>query len=189
GGELVLLDINRASKLGTLFNPTSQTLVDRLLSNPPRRFSVTVVANTDADRSDVVARTTPAGETSSSIKELGLNYPPGVFSLSHVALPFPKSDSLYGMTPDSSEDFGIHLGNVAARGETGALIVRLDSLLRMSSNPFFPYLSDRVVEALKSGGQASSASRAEERSPPPESHGDDAPDPADDQWLNADEAV
>ena len=43
----------------------------------------------------------------------------------------------YGADPDPSEDFGIRLGTIAARGEVGALIVSLDTLLRMSSNPFF----------------------------------------------------
>jgi hypothetical protein len=71
-----------------------------------------------------------------------------VFSLSHVALPFPLSDSLYGLTPDSTEDFGVHLGSLALRGERGTLIVSLDALLRMSSNPFFPYMAQRIEERL-----------------------------------------
>jgi hypothetical protein len=63
-------------------------------------------------------------------------------------LPFPLSDSLYGLTPDAGEDFGLHLGSLAPRGERGALIVSLDALLRMSSNPFFPYLAERIDERL-----------------------------------------
>ena len=31
-------------------------------------------------------------------------YRPGLFSLSHVALPFPMSDSLYGLEPDGRVD-------------------------------------------------------------------------------------
>jgi hypothetical protein len=77
-----------------------------------------------------------------------MSYPPGVFSLSHVALPFPLSDGLYGLEPDPNEDYGIALGSIAARGERGALIVSLDSLLRMSSNPFFPHLLDRIEEGI-----------------------------------------
>ena len=62
---------------------------------------------------------------------LGLSYPAEIYSLSHVALPFPMSDSLYGLYPDSSEDFGINLGAMASRGERGALIISLDSLKRL----------------------------------------------------------
>jgi alpha-beta hydrolase superfamily lysophospholipase len=148
GSELVLFDINRNAKLGPLFNASASTMIDRLVPPAPRRYAVTVVANGTADSDSVVARTTPAGETAATVTPLGLAYPPGVFSLSHVALPFPPWDPLYGIAPDSSEDFGIHLGNVAARGERGALIVHLDSLLRMSSNPFYAYVAERLSNLL-----------------------------------------
>jgi len=82
---------------------------------------------------------------------LGLTFPPGVFSLSHVALPFPLSDGLYGLEPNPDDNFGIRLGMIAARGEVGALIVSLDTLLRMSSNPFFPYLLGRLEEGIGAG--------------------------------------
>ena len=83
-----------------------------------------------------------------TITRLGTSYPPGVYSLSHVALPFPISDSLYGMQPDPAENFGVNLGAVAPRGERGTLIVSLDALLRMSSNPFFPYMIERIEEGI-----------------------------------------
>ena len=65
-----------------------------------------------------------------------------------MALPFPVSDSLYGLQPDESEDFGVHLGAIAPRGERGVLIVNLDTLLRVSSNPFFPYQISRIEQAI-----------------------------------------
>lgn len=64
-----------------------------------------------------------------------------------LALPFPLSDSLYGPQPDSDEDFGAHLGAMATRGARGLLIiVSIDSLARMSSNPFFPSLMERAEQ-------------------------------------------
>jgi hypothetical protein len=42
----------------------------------------------------------------------------------------------------------VQLGSLAARGEVGVLIINLDTLMRMSANPFFPYLTDRVREGL-----------------------------------------
>ena len=56
------------------------------------------------------------------------------------------------MNPDSAEDFGIRLGAIAPRGERRVLIVDLDSLLRVSSNPFFPYLAQRIGEGIPSEG-------------------------------------
>ena len=37
---------------------------------------------------------------------------------------------------------------LSARGEMGALIVTLDSLTRLSSNPFFDYQLERIGETL-----------------------------------------
>jgi hypothetical protein len=73
-----------------------------------------------------------AGAVNERDRALGFTYPPGLYSLSHVALPFPMNDSLYGLTPDRSEDFGVNPGALAPRGERNVLIASLDSLLRVS---------------------------------------------------------
>ena len=146
GSELVLFDLNRAAMLGPLLRSTSETMLSRLLAVPPRKFRTTIITNAAADRYEVVERVTEAGATTEQVRELALAFPAGIFSLSHVALPFPVSDALYGMQPDKAEDFGVNLGSIAPRGERGVLIVNLDSLLRVSSNPFFPYLIERIEE-------------------------------------------
>jgi alpha-beta hydrolase superfamily lysophospholipase len=151
GSELVLFDVNRDAKLGTLLRSASDTVLGRLLPAPPRRFRTTIITNAAVGSSEVVERVIEAGEVTEQERPLGLSYPPGVFSLSHVALPFPLSDGLYGLEPDPAEDYGVALGTVAARGERGALVVSLDSLLRMSSNPFFPYLLGRIEEGIGAG--------------------------------------
>jgi hypothetical protein len=133
-------------------------VLTRLLPAPPRPFRTTIIANA-GDREEVVERVVEAGATTEQERPLGLRYPPGVFSLSHVALPFPMTDALYGGDPDPSEDFGIRLGTIAARGEVGALIVSLDTLLRMSSNPFFSYLVARIEEGIGSAAQTADAPR------------------------------
>jgi len=33
--------------------------------------------------------------------------------VSHIAVPFPVNDPLYGLVPDESENFGIRLGPLA----------------------------------------------------------------------------
>jgi hypothetical protein len=105
------------------------------------------------DSADVVARTTRAGSTEEAIAPLGLAYPPDVFSLSHLAIPFPLDDSLYGMRPDGRQEYGVHLGALAARGERGLLVVSMDSLLRMTSNPFFPYVAERIDQLAADAGK------------------------------------
>jgi hypothetical protein len=77
-----------------------------------------------------------------------MSYPSGIYSLSHVALPFPMDDALNGMTPDKTENFGPNLGALAPRGERNVLITSLDTLLRVASNPFFPYLAERIQQGI-----------------------------------------
>jgi hypothetical protein len=119
-----------------------------MLPVPPRSFRTTIVANAAPGVSETVARVTEAGLVTESSSPLGLSYPTEIFSLSHVALPFPMNDSLYGLAPDNDTEFGLNLGAMAARGERGALIVSMDSLLRVSSNPFFPYVMKRIEEGI-----------------------------------------
>jgi len=148
GSELVLFDVNRNVKFGPLLRPSAETALSRIVPPGVRTYRLTVVTNAGEGTDDAVERVVEAGETEERSRLLGLQYPKGVFSLSHVALPFPLSDSLYGLTPDLTEDFGVHLGSLAPRGERGTLIVSLDALLRMSSNPFFPYMAQRIEERL-----------------------------------------
>ena len=144
----MLFDVNRDAKLGPLLRSASDRVLTRVLPAPPRNFRTTIIANATPGSGEVVERVIEAGAETEQQRPLGLSYPPGVFSLSHVALPFPPSDGLYGFDPDPKEDFGIQLGMVAARGEVGALIVSLDTLLRMSSNPFFAYLLGRIEAGM-----------------------------------------
>jgi alpha-beta hydrolase superfamily lysophospholipase len=148
GSELVLFDLNRSAKLGPLLRRNADTLLDRLLPDPPRSFRTTIVTNVAPGNPEVIERVTEAGATTELTRALGLIYPPDVFSLSHLALPFPLSDSLYGLQPESADEYGVNLGSMATRGERGTLIVSLDSLIRMSSNPFFPYLMARIEEGI-----------------------------------------
>jgi alpha-beta hydrolase superfamily lysophospholipase len=116
GSELVLFDVNRNTKFGPLLSSASDTMLNRILPEPPRRFRTTIVTNATPDSAEVVERVVEAGAVEEQIRDLGLFYPIDVYSLSHVALPFPTSDSLYGLQPDPTEDFGINLGALAARG-------------------------------------------------------------------------
>lgn len=161
GSELVLFDLNRSAKFGPLLNTSADTLLSRMLPPVPRNFRLSVITNANPDSSEVVERVTEARATEETERALGLSYPRDVFSLSHVALPFPLTDGLYGMTPDPKDDFGIELGSVAARGERGTLIVNLDALLRMSSNPFYPYLLGRIDERLGPPANATAVEKPE----------------------------
>ena len=101
GSELVLFDINRTENLDLLMASSAETALSSLLGSPPRTYRATVISN--AGRTDGVAeRVTEPGSTAEKVRPLGLHFPPGVFSLSHIALPFPPHDPLYGNRQASS---------------------------------------------------------------------------------------
>ncbi|WP_336798880.1 alpha/beta hydrolase [Kaistia sp. MMO-174] len=158
GSELVLFDINRNADLGPLLSSAAETAVERILPPGPRRYRTTVITNQAPGSDAVEARIVEAGQTQPKAEPIGLVYPPDIYSLSHVALPFPVNDGLYGTHPDPADDFGIHLGDIASRGERGTLIVGLDTLMRMSSNPFFPYVGERIESLLPSAPTAQAPS-------------------------------
>ncbi|AHG21289.2 membrane protein [Chania multitudinisentens RB-25] len=148
GSEVVLFDLNQAVSFGPLLRTSSYTALPRLLPPAPRNYKATIVTNVSPETTDTLARTTAAGQTAETTEMLGITYLPDIFSLSHVALPFPLSDSLYGRYPEPRNQYGISLGTFAARGERAVLVVGLDSLMRISSNPFFPYMLKRIDDNI-----------------------------------------
>lgn len=144
GSELVLFDINQAASLRPLLRTSSYTAAATLLPPAPRAYRATVIANAAADTLAVVARDTAAGNQEEKIQPLHEVWPQEMYSLSHVAVPFPVTDSLYGLKPEQINRYGLSMGTIALRGETGTLLVGADTLMRVTSNPFFGYLEERI---------------------------------------------
>lgn len=148
GSDMVLFDVNRNHRFDSLLRTSALQALQQLLPPAPRRYRVTVIANTAVDDSRTVARVTDAGQTQTTETPLAIRYPDDIFSLSHIALPFPPTDPLYGTEPDTRENYGVRLGTQAPRGERGALVLNLDAVLRISSNPFYPYVRERIEAVI-----------------------------------------
>ncbi len=148
GSEVVMFDLNRAADLTPFISEASDVALTNLLPPGPRNYRTTIITNAAPDTGNMVERSTDAGKTDEQVRDVNLSYPEEVYSLSHVALPFPVTDGLYGTQPDPKEDFGIRLGRKSMRGEVGVLVVSLDSLLRMTSNPFYPYMQERIEQVI-----------------------------------------
>lgn len=148
GSDLVLFDLNRATKLGPLFRRGVDWSLARSLPGEPCNYRLTIVTNASTESSEMVERISERCETRVTELPIGMRYPRDIYSLSHVALPFPSNDSLYGQHPDNIEEYGISLGALSIRGEVGALIGGMDSLARLTSNPFYEYLIHRVDEVI-----------------------------------------
>jgi len=157
GSALVLFDINRNFSFGPLIRPSAENALDRLLPPAPRRYRTSIVANAGPTEARMVDRDMAAGDTTEEVFPLALTYPRSVFSLSHLALPFPITDPMLGLEPDLSEDYGIRLGTLGLRGEVGVLVLNAESTMRLTSNPFFPYLLERVDHWIDASGVAPAA--------------------------------
>ena len=143
GSEVVLFDLNRSVRFGPLFAAGVDRALDRILPPATRRYAVTVVGN-DGVTSAVTARRLAPGSDIEATQRLGVDWPRDVYSLSHVALPFPASDGLYGGAPDPADAMGVALGALAVRGERGVLVMDAGFFARVTWNPFFAYLLERV---------------------------------------------
>lgn len=150
GSEIVLFDVNRTLKFAPLLRRSAYVAVDRLTPTTPQPYRFTVIANADDKDNATVERSIAPGQLTPEIRPLNLPYPPGIFSLSHLSIPIPMDDPLYGMQPDpkTMRDYGFNLGAMDARGERGALVVDQDFLQRLPSNPFFPYILDRIDDGI-----------------------------------------
>ncbi|HCL6057662.1 TPA: alpha/beta fold hydrolase [Citrobacter amalonaticus] len=148
GSELVLFDINQAANLRPLLRTSSYTAAATLLPSVPRAYRTTVVTNATAETLAVVARDTLAGTRDVQVQPLQEAWPQEMYSLSHVAVPFPMTDSLYGLKPYVLNRYGLSIGTIALRGETSTLLVGLDTLMRVTSNPFFPYMKERIEAVI-----------------------------------------
>jgi alpha-beta hydrolase superfamily lysophospholipase len=144
GSALVMFDLNRLSAARAFMGAEVEGLFARLFGGTARRYRVSVVTNATPDQSEVTEKDVEPSTTTIHDRPLELAWPRFVFSLSHVALPFPVDDPLYGLTPDLREDYGIRLGQLEPRGERGVLLMSVDELMRLKCNPFFPYLEERL---------------------------------------------
>jgi alpha-beta hydrolase superfamily lysophospholipase len=148
GNELVLFDVNRTANLEPFLTPGSEALLSRVLADRGRTYVLTVVTNAGPETREVAEKSFGPGGAGPRVTPLGLSWPEGVFSLSHIALPFPPDDPLYGIRPAAGWPDVVHLGTLAPRGEKSTLVVPESVLMRLCSNPFFPYLEARVRDVI-----------------------------------------
>lgn len=146
GSELVLFDVNRLGWLEPFLKSEVSRRIAALFEPRERRYTLTVVTNAFHDRLDVEERRALPGAHTATHRPLGLAWPHGVFSLSHVALPFPVDDPLYGLDAVQIPGGPVALGALSPRGEREVLEITVDDLTRMKSNPFFPYLAERLAQ-------------------------------------------
>jgi hypothetical protein len=149
----VLFDVNREAAKSLLLVIDRRALDLRVLGDATLPFTVTLVTNQSEETAAVEARTkVPFSETFSRTEALDVQWPPGLISLSHVALPIPPDDPLYGMRPPGNRDV-LFLGQMAVQGERGTLRLSSDWLLRLRFNPFYDYMQGRTLDWIDKTGR------------------------------------
>ena len=146
--ELILFDVDRSADVIDLMDNPGMEFAPRLLAADDLNYALTVVTNASDETPEVVARRKQPNTLEAVDMALGLAWPDGVFSLAHVALPFPPDDRVYGSAPGGDPN-AKSLGRIEARGERGLLVVSPGNLMRLRYNPFFSYLEQRVRDFVQ----------------------------------------
>ena len=143
GHELILFDVNRSAYLEPLMNISFHVDIAALEART-LDYRVTVVTNAGPDSRKVLARSRGPGRAF-AIEPLDLEWPLGIFSLSHVAIPFAPDDPIYGWELENAK---LPLGRLEVRGERQLLRIAAADILRLRHNPLFPYLAERLDTLL-----------------------------------------
>jgi hypothetical protein len=159
--ELVLFDINRANDLHHFIVDNERAMLHQLQEGQATQFSFTLVTNDSGESRDVQAHTRVVGKVDFSAEDLHSRWPSGVYSLSHVAIPFEKTDPWYGGETAFDGEQVLSIGAIAPRGEQGLLTVPSAQFMRLRHNPFFDYVAERtrdfctVCRSEQADGEAS----------------------------------
>ncbi len=148
GSELVLFDLNRSSQIGPFLAYDHRAFVEGLIDGPPLDYTLALVGNRSVDSAAVVERRQPAEQDEVRKVPLGLDWPQGTYSLSHIAIVFPPEDELYGTREASTAAGVVALGAMNPRGERGVTSVPVANLVRLRHNPFFAYLEQQLRSAI-----------------------------------------
>ncbi len=148
GSEVVVFDANRLSVLDDYLLPKHTSLLNRMMNEGSGEYAVSLVTNRSENDPRVLELRQLAGIPGFIDRTLEYAWPEDVYSLSHVALPFPLSDEVYGLESSGLESGYPQLGRVSMLGESGALILPPALLQRLRSNPFYGYIEARLEAVI-----------------------------------------
>lgn len=153
GHRLVLFDADRQGNEMQILKPELFEARQRLLDSPAQPFDLEIVTNEEDGAAAVSSWIRPAGSTEVKHVPTNIIWPRDIFALSHVAIPVPVDDAVYGATAPAKRGKRIWLGKAALYGERGMLLIPETALLRLRYNPFFPWMMAQVDAALVPPGQ------------------------------------
>ena len=149
GNELVIFDVNRADRLKPFYPAGDAASLERLENRSDLPYRLTIITNATPDSPSLARRTRAPRSQVVATTDLDLVWPPGVYSLSHVAIPFSPDDPVYGSVENPGGAYrGLPFGRLQPRGETHYLVAPLSQLMRLRHNPFFAFIEQRLVAKI-----------------------------------------
>lgn len=143
--ELIIFDINRIFDLNPLISKPPATALHSLVQKKEIHFTLGLLTN-ESQATRQVHLKIKSGKRNDIIP-LDMAWPRGIYSLSHVALPFSEQDPLYGRQTNQPT-MELNLGDIALRGERGILKIPPSEILRLKWNPFYTYMENRILQEL-----------------------------------------
>lgn len=151
GSELVVFDVNRFDQLAPFLPTADDGPLKRLQTRLDLPYRLTVITNAGPDSELAISQTQAPHSRALDTVPLSISWPSEVYSLAHVAIPFPPDDPVYGGKGNTNTKYrGLPLGRLQPRGETGLLTVSVGQLMRLRHNPFFSYMEERLLLEIDS---------------------------------------
>ncbi len=143
--ELVLCDINRIDNLANLFNRSFEQAIFPKLKRTDLPYTLSVLTNLNSHSRQVVLQSRSGESWRETVTDM--SWPVDVASLSHLAVPIPPEDRIYG-TKEATAASGLPLGSLHLRTEPSALLISNSLSFRCRNNPFYHLMEDHVVRWL-----------------------------------------
>jgi alpha-beta hydrolase superfamily lysophospholipase len=151
GSKQIIYDVNRGNAMLHLMQNLPAEPEDYFSTGAPFAYDITIVKNRDGNSLSVDLLNLPSGNTNPQIAQTTMQWPDGVYSLSHIALPFRPDDQLYGDgNTRNGDNPEIVIGAMSPRGESGVLKLPPSYFLRIRHNPFHQYQAQEIIRWLTS---------------------------------------
>ena len=154
GHELIIFDTNQRALLKNFLKTSPLKSLDESERSKKRGYTLAIITNKNANSGEIIARTQDESTNGFNDVPLNMSWPDGIYSLSHLAIPFPMDDPLYGTKPLETPQSHIQLGDIYMRGERNVLRIPEKDLMRLRCNPFWEYVRRRIEEAITKDKQS-----------------------------------
>ncbi len=141
--ELFLFDINRMDKFMNLFNRSFEQAIFPKLKRTDMPFTLSVLKNANHNSQQMLLQTRNGKSWIETMTDY--SWPAGVASLSHLAVPIPPEDLIYG-TQEATVASGLPLGTLSMRAEPSSLLISSSLFYRCRNNPFYHIMEGHVVK-------------------------------------------